>query len=184
MIIKICKECKKEFKWNKSHGHGIFCLRKCADKNRKPPLWMKGTRKDYSKNGRPKGSKDKSINAHLNRRNSNLGTHHSEETIRKILKRLSQRPTSLEKRFIEIIKDKNLPYKYVGDGSFIIGYKNPDFVNIDGKKICMEVANRFHHQGDWKEKRIEHFAKYGWKCLVLFEDEIDNIVEDFFNLEE
>jgi len=97
-----------------------------------------------------------------------------EKQIRNSLLALKNRPTSLEKKSIEIIQKNNLPYRYVGDGSFLIGYKNPDFVNINGEKICIEVANRFHHQGNWKEKRIEYFSKWGWKCIVIFEDELED----------
>jgi len=89
-----------------------------------------------------------------------------------IIKGLLKRPTSLEQKFIEIIQKYNLPYRYVGNGSFLIGFKNPDFININGDKSCIEVANRFHHQGDWADKRREHFKKFGWDCAIIFEDEI------------
>ena len=56
------------------------------------------------------------------------------------------------------------------EGNFILGGNNPDFVNVNGEKICVETANRYHHQGDYEQKRIEHFAKYGWRCVVLFAD--------------
>lgn len=29
------------------------------------------------------------------------------------------------------------------------------------KKICIEVGNIFHHQGNYAEERIKHFKKYG-----------------------
>ncbi len=93
-----------------------------------------------------------------------------EKVIRKLLEKMKERPTSLEKQMIEIIQKYNLPYKYVGDGSYLIGFKNPDFVNVNGDKICIEVANYFHHQGDWIENRIKHFARYGWKCFIFFEN--------------
>jgi len=98
---------------------------------------------------------------------------HSEET-KKILreKRLKQhikiRPTCLEKQMMEIIQRNNLPYKYTGDNSFIIGYKNPDFVNVNGEKIIIEVASPFWHKRNYEETRKEHFSKWGWKCLVFF----------------
>lgn len=91
-----------------------------------------------------------------------------ERQLKKILKGLMKRPTSLEKQFIEIIQNYNLPFAYCGDGGLLIGFKNPDFYETNGKKICIEVANRFHHQGNWAEKRIDHFKKWGWKCLVFF----------------
>ena len=96
-----------------------------------------------------------------------------EKYVKTILKGLMVRPTSLEKEMIDLIKKHHLPYKYVGDGEVIIGFKNPDFVNVNGEKICLEVANIFHHQGDYEVERKEHFAKYGWKCEVFMGDKLD-----------
>jgi len=107
---------------------------------------------------------------------------YKERTIKATLKSLMKRPTSLEQRFIEIIKKYNLPYKYVGDGRFLIGFKNPDFININGNKSCIEVANRFHHKRNWAEKRKEYFKKLGWDCAVIFEDEFNEskIINDMW----
>lgn len=98
-----------------------------------------------------------------------------EKTIRNQLRGLLKRPTSLERKFMEFCKEFNLPYKYVGDGSFLIGFKNPDFVDKT-RKICIEVANRVkvHHPDGYAESRIEHFKKYGWNCLVLFEEDLNS----------
>lgn len=79
----------------------------------------------------------------------------------------NKRPTSLEKQMIDIINKNNLSYKYTGDGSFLIGYKNPDFINTNGEKICIEVANTFHHKKDYPIKRKEYFKRFGWKCIVF-----------------
>lgn len=49
-------------------------------------------------------------------------------------------PTSFtepENRFHEICKNHSLPFKYTGDGSFWVGGVNPDFVDINGKKIAL-----------------------------------------------
>lgn len=110
-----------------------------------------------------------------------------EKVIRNSLKALRKRPTSIEKEMIEIIQRHNLPYKYTGDGSFILGRKNPDFVNVNGEKIIIEVANSFHHPKDYEQKRRDYFANYGWKTLVfnannynkfiLSEDEIVNKIK-------
>ena len=90
-----------------------------------------------------------------------------------ILRGLITRPTSLEKQMIAIIQKYNLPYKYVGGGSFLIGYKNPDFVNINGEKKLIEVGNVFHHQNNYVEKRKAHFAKYGWKSFIFIGNNLD-----------
>lgn len=95
---------------------------------------------------------------------------YKERTIRSILKGLLRRPTVLERDMISLIEKGKLSYKYTGDGSFLIGFCCPDFINTDGEKICLEVANRFHHPAPWAEKRIAHFAKYGWKCYIFFSE--------------
>ena len=74
---------------------------------------------------------------------------------------------------IRIIKKHNLPYKYTGDGSFLIGYKNPDFININGEKKLIEVWNIYHHQGNYVEKRRNYFNKYGWESYFFIGQKID-----------
>lgn len=96
-----------------------------------------------------------------------------EKVIRNTLKGLIKRPTSLEKQMIDIIDRNSLPYKYTGDGSFLIGFKNPDFVNINGEKKLIEVGNVFHHQDNYEQKRREHFAKYGWESYIFIGDKLD-----------
>jgi len=99
-----------------------------------------------------------------------------ETMIKKLIKGLLKRPTSLEKKFMKFIEKYNLPFSYCGNGSLLIGYKNPDFVECNGKKICIEVANRipYHHPKGYAKRRIEHFAKYGWKCIVIWDEELKN----------
>ena len=96
-----------------------------------------------------------------------------EKRIKAILKGLFKRPTSLEQEAINFFSKHNLPYKYTGDGSFIIGGKNPDFVNTNGEKKLIEIGNVFHHKGDYVKRRKEHFAKYGWQTYIFIGDELD-----------
>lgn len=98
---------------------------------------------------------------------------YKERLIKNILKGLMKRPTSLERHMIEIINHHHLPFKYVGDGSFLIGYKNPDFIESNGRKVCIEVTNSYYHDTDWANRRQKHFAKYGWRCIIFFERDIN-----------
>lgn len=97
----------------------------------------------------------------------------TKEAITKMLTRRT--PSSLEDKFQGIIDKNNLPYKFVGDGSFMIGRKNPDFININGAKIAIEVYARyykFRHSETiekWKENRQKVFNEYGWE-LVFFDE--------------
>jgi len=93
----------------------------------------------------------------------------------KMLKGLLKRPTNLERQFIKICQKNNLPFKYVGDGGYFIGTRNPDFIHNNGKKLCIEVANTLplHHPEGYAEERTQYFAKHGWGCLVFMSNKLD-----------
>jgi hypothetical protein len=65
-----------------------------------------------------------------------------EKTVKAILKVLFKRPTSYEQKIIDLCKKYNLPFKYVGDGSIIIGYVNPDFIEVNGRKLNLTKMRR------------------------------------------
>ena len=76
-----------------------------------------------------------------------------------------------EIRFIETIEQLNLPVRYVGDGSFWVNGKNPDF-KVEGEKKVIEITNYGYLGRDekWARERIEHFRKAGFACLIVFYD--------------
>lgn len=84
------------------------------------------------------------------------------------------KPTKPERILIGLIKAKNLPYRYVGNGQFILGGKCPDFLNVDGKKQVIEVFGTYWHDLFDMAKRSEHFRQYGFDTLVIWEDELKN----------
>jgi len=98
-------------------------------------------------------------------------------------------PNKLEQE-VETILDKLFPgeYKYVGDFDTFIGGKCPDFINVNGQKKIIEVfGNYWHKEGD-EQERINHFTKYGFKTLVIWEEEfvsnkdlVVNKIMDFHN---
>ena len=102
-----------------------------------------------------------------------------EKMVSSLLKGLIKRPLSTEKKLNEILQ-RNFPneWKYTGDGSFLIGYKNPDFINVNGKRICIEVYYDFFKIRDfgscenYEKQRSEHFAKYGWKTIFIKYEEL------------
>jgi len=105
------------------------------------------------------------------------GRKFSEEHIKKCLTR--RIPTSLEKKFQEIVDKYNLPYRYVGNGNFFIERCNPDFINTNNEKIAVEVYARYYklrHDKtieEWKKERSGIFAKYGWKVIYLNEIQVN-----------
>lgn len=107
----------------------------------------------------------------------------TKEVVKRILRRRA--PSSLEEKFQSIVDKHNLPYKYVGDGSFIIGRYNPDFINTNCKKIAIEVYARYYKKRnhisieDWKIQRAEVFKQYGWEVIYFNEIEVNE--EDVLN---
>jgi len=93
-----------------------------------------------------------------------------------------RRPTSIEKILIELINKYNLSWRYVGDGQLWIDGKNPDFIHKD-KKIIIEVLGRYWHNEEEIKNRKQHFEKYGWKMIFLWEEELTNekLVLDILN---
>lgn len=94
---------------------------------------------------------------------------------------LKQMGTKLEipnkgEKFLElIIKKENLPYKFVGNGEFILAGKNPDFLNINGQKKIIELAGEHWHTPEQMGKRKELFESYGYKTLIIWYSELKNI---------
>jgi hypothetical protein len=104
----------------------------------------------------------------------------SKSTIQKILKSNGRRPNQKEK-YLNSILQKNFPneWKYVGQGDFVLGGKNPDFVNVNGKKLLIELFGGlgwWHSEKD-VQPRINHFKQFGFDTLIIWEGELKNKVE-------
>ncbi len=93
------------------------------------------------------------------------------------------RPTRPEKLFKNLIKEVCFPLKYTGDGSYWIGCMNPDFIEINGMKVCIEIfgdywhnenINKSIHSSARYKNRLKMYDKEGWKCLIIWEKELKN----------
>jgi len=82
-----------------------------------------------------------------------------------------QFPNKEEKKLIRYFRKWKLPFKYVGDGSFKIDGKCPDFVWKE-KKTLIEFFGELWHEESDEPKRIEFFESRGWKCLVIWGKEV------------
>jgi len=103
------------------------------------------------------------------------------DNILNIVKNTHKRPTVPERKLIEIIEKHKLPYRYTGNGSFWIENLNPDFVECNGHKIALEVFGSYWHSPMLNPKvdermtfhrRKQVFKKYGWKCVIFWDDEV------------
>lgn len=106
------------------------------------------------------------------------------EFITKQMRARGVTPNRVEKQLSNMLK-KLLPfeYKYVGDGEIILGGKCPDFINVNGQKKIIEMFGDYWH-GEEKtgrtkkqeeNQRIKHFAKYGYKTLIVWQSELKNM---------
>lgn len=92
--------------------------------------------------------------------------------IKLMLQGLLKRPTSYEKKISELCIENNLPFIYTGNGTFLIGHKNPDFINKE-KKIAIEVYHPYFKERDfgscenYEQERSEYFIKYGYKTIFI-----------------
>lgn len=84
-----------------------------------------------------------------------------------------QKPNRSEQSLINLFQVHSLPFKYVGNGEFILGGKCPDFINTNGKKQVIELFGRFWHPESDVTERTEHFKQYGFDTLIIWEEELD-----------
>lgn len=90
---------------------------------------------------------------------------------------------------IEMIVDTYLnshfpnEWKYNGcrNHNVVINGKIPDFININGKKEVIEVFGRYWHKEDEVEPLKSHYSKFGFNCIVIWENECNNLDRVFGN---
>lgn len=103
----------------------------------------------------------------------NISEEEAKEKIRKALSIPGNRPNKYE-TILNSFLQENFPgeWKYVGNGEVIINRKNPDFININGKKAIIELWGDFFHRGQNPKDREKIFKEYGYKTLVIWASEI------------
>lgn len=91
------------------------------------------------------------------------------------------RPNNAELKLQKML-DRYFPgdYKYVGDFEFVLGGRCPDFLNVNGQKKLIELFGDYWHskkktgrtEENEMKKRKNHFRKYGFETLVIWEKEL------------
>jgi hypothetical protein len=91
------------------------------------------------------------------------------------------KPTRPEMHLMDIFNELYPnQWKYVGDGEVVMGGRNPDFINIDGKKQVAELFGTYYHSqacnGECplmhELERKDGYAKFGHDTLVIWEHEL------------
>ena len=99
-----------------------------------------------------------------------LGIPKSDEHVRNMLAALRKRPTSLESSIITLLTDLDIKFEYTGDGKLVIGGKCPDFSL--GNARLLEGFGNYWHRPEEEQPRIEHFQKFGYNTLIVWENEL------------
>ena len=86
----------------------------------------------------------------------------------------SSKPNKPEQILINLFEKDNLPFKYVGAGEVWFGNRNPDFINTNGAKQVIELLGTYWHPLFDGANRIEHYKQYGFDCLIIWEDELED----------
>jgi len=97
------------------------------------------------------------------------------EYVVKVIQGAHKRPTGIENQFIVIYKKYGLPYKYTGDGSYLVGNHNPDFIATNGLSKAIDLFGSHWHSVDNGVVREIYFKEHGYELLILWEWELFNV---------
>jgi len=113
--------------------------------------------------------------------------------IKRLLSACQRSPNNSEFKLLNICS--GLPIRYVGDGSLVIGYKNPDFI-VDGQNKLVELFGSFYHDRKLNPSLPSHrtesatksyYKRMGYSCLIIKceelmkEQNVRNKVESFIS---
>ena len=92
-----------------------------------------------------------------------------------------RRPNGPELQLHSVL-DRYFPdeWKYTGDGTFWVEGRNPDFININGKKCVIEIFGYHWHDPEYfpnrptEEELIAHYREFGYDCIVFWEYDVYN----------
>jgi len=83
------------------------------------------------------------------------------------------RPTRPELTLLDILTSNGYFYEYIGDGSFWIGPKNPDFIWLEQNRVIELFGSYWHKESEIKA-RTKIFAEYGYDTLIIWDYELGN----------
>lgn len=172
----ICKWCGKEFEVSFSEKNPKFCDWLCYTAFMRDSRYgpTKETKEKISKT-KKKGWQDPIVRERYIK--ARLKRWQNPEFQKMMAIAHSLKPNKLEQFFDERTSDY---VHYVGNFAFFIvtkrGTRNPDFKVKDQKKV-IELFGDYWHKGEDPKELIREYAEIGWKCIVFWEHEIFNNIE-------
>jgi len=115
-------------------------------------------------------------------------SHQNPLYIKKMIESLNVKPNKQELMVDSLIRIFYNDYPYNGDYSqgVSIGGKIPDWINVNGQKKVIELFGRTFHDPKYVfnnrkipysqtyEGTMEHYKKYGFDCLIIWDYELKN----------
>ncbi len=144
-------------------------------------LKNKGIKKPWlaERNRKIKGWKHKPETIKLMKKTRKGISYWTPETAKKVGSILRIHPNKPEKIIEDLMKMRDLPYIFVGNGKFAIETFNPDFINCNGQKKIIELfGDYWHNLPKIKERDIRRliaYSKYGYKTLIIWEHELKDM---------
>ena len=182
---------------SKNYTNGLQKLDVVCDKGHKIKItwnnWQSGSRcrKCFSESISTRWKEDKEFRKEMSKKRSiYMKKRWKDSEYQKYMTNMWKKTMGIKPTKPEITLNKLLnklfpnEYKYVGDFKFWIDGKNPDFMNINGKKKLIELFGDYWHKDDNPEDRINHFKPYGFDTLVIWESELKNKDEIIGKLKE
>ena len=190
-----CPSCGIEFE-AKPSSHRIYCSLGCQPKERDI---SEETRQRMSRESKGKvfrtrpyshSENTKRLIGEANKLSHPKGVPLPEEIKRKISETMKRKFASGEikpnippkpnkkEQQLQSILDKFFPneWLYVGNGEIRIENYYPDFININSKKLIIELfGEHWHTNPDRDQKRINTFSRYGYKTLIIWDKELKEL---------
>lgn len=168
-IKRICETCGKEFEIIFSKKDAKYCSRECRKKERIKCICQYCGKVFFAREYEVrKGNAIFCSRSCTRKGRMNFPKHH----------------TKPELIFEGICKKNNLDFHYVGDGQLWIGKRkklNPDFIEANGKKICVEIMGAYWHspllnrnlrETALQSYREKHYKKYKWIPAFIWDTDL------------
>lgn len=90
-------------------------------------------------------------------------------------------PNKAEQQFQSLCEKHKLPFKFTGNHSFWIGNINPDFIEVNGHKIAVDIFGDYWHTPLFLGQAIKPYGtesgrktiakEYGWSLVIIWQSE-------------
>ena len=185
----ICLQCGKKFKVYPSdikQGKGKFCSKECHNEAGRIKRICKYCGKEFSVHANVVIKKGHGIFCSNDCKSKWMSENWKGKSMSHARKGKKEKPTKPERIFQEICERNNLDFHYVGDGQLWIGKKgkkqlNPDFIEANGKKICVEIMGAWWHSRLLNQKvredallpfREKHYKKFKWIPIFIWDTDL------------